>query len=461
MLKTPYRLSSRSIGLPWADWGWAHWFILCQFMMQLLLLFSQFGALRGLMRTASFFISLGLVFWLPGPGIKHPAKGTAIAIMCMLVLQLFLNPGLNTFPAGLAQCAMYLAIIGPVFWASRLKINAAGFYALILLLWAFHTVSSLFGILQVYNPGRYQPFLSTAIKGTIYGGENLKITLANGLEVYRPMGLTGEPGGAAGAGFYALLLGVGIALQARNPLLRIAGAGSSAIGLFCIYLSQVRSVLIFSILCLVILGIVLLRQGKVLQFTLMSSAVGVLFASVFTWAVAVGGSQTMERVMTLFAEAPQEVYQQNRGSYLAYTLQTLLPDHPMGAGLGRWGPIWTYFGLNNNPETRPIWVEIQLTGWLLDGGILLIVAYAVALYLTCHVAWRLANNPQLGDLGFWAGLIFAYDIGAIVITFNYPLFNSQGGMEFWLLNSCLFVAGYKSWLKSDQPPVRKQLKQQS
>jgi hypothetical protein len=42
-------------------------------------------------------------------------------------------------------------------------------------------------------------------------------------------------------------------------------------------------------------------------------------------------------------------------------------------------------------------------------------------------------------------LIFAYNIGAIAITFNYPLFIGQGGMEFWLLNSSLFVAGYHSW----------------
>ncbi len=459
MLKTSHRLSSSSIRLPWANWGWAHWFIICQFILQLSLLSSQFGELRVFMRAFSFFISLGLVLWLPGPGIKHPAKGAAIAIMAIMVLQLFLNPGLNTFLAGLAQCAMYLAIIGPLFWASRLKINQAGFYTLILLLWAFHTVSSLFGILQVYNPGRFQPYLSTAIKGLPFGDEGLKITLANGTEVYRPMGLTGEPGGAAGAGFYALVLGVGLALQARNPLLRIAGLGSAAIGLFCIYLSQVRSILVFAVICLVILGIVLLRQGKVLQVTVMASTVGVLFASVFGWAMAVGGSQTMERVMTLFAEAPQDVYQQNRGGFLTYTFQTMMLDYPMGAGLGRWGPISIYFGVNNNPETRPLWVEIQLTGWLLDGGILLIIAYAVALYFTCQVAWRLATNPHLGDLAFWAALIFAYDIGAIVITFNYPLFISQGGMEFWLLNSCLFVAGYKSWLKSTHPPTREQLKQ--
>jgi len=41
-------------------------------------------------------------------------------------------------------------------------------------------------------------------------------------------------------------------------------------------------------------------------------------------------------------------------------------------------------------------------------------------------------------------LIFAYDIGAVAITFNYPLFMSQGGMEFWLLNAVLFAAASNS-----------------
>jgi hypothetical protein len=46
----------------------------------------------------------------------------------------------------------------------------------------------------------------------------------------------------------------------------------------------------------------------------------------------------------------------------------------------------------------------------------------------------------LGDFALWGGLIFAYDIGVVALTFNYPIFMSQGGMEFWLLNTALFVA---------------------
>lgn len=451
MQKISRPLSSLSLPIPWASWNWAHAFMIVQFSLQILLLFPQFGGMRAVMRTASFFISLALLIWLPGPGLKHPVKRWAIAVMAVLVLELFLNPSLNGFVAGVAVCALYLAIMGPIFWCSRLKMSLEGFRWLIWLLWGFHTLSSYFGILQVFNPGQYQPFLSTAIKGLQWGGDNLKITLANGLEVYRPMGLTDQPGGAASAGFYALLLGIGIALQSRNPLFWLAGVGSGIIGLFCIYLSQIRSILICSVVCLVVLGIVLLRQRKFAEVTALATGGVLLFAGVFSWAVAVGGNETFERIMSLFVDNPQAVYQRNRGGFLLDTIFNLLPQYPLGAGLGRWGPLSVYFGDNTNPLTQPLWAEIQVTGWLYDGGVPLIMVYSVALVSTCYLVWKLANNSHLGELRFWAALIFAYDIGALVITFNYPLFIGTGGMEFWLLNTCLFVAAYRTWTEPFSP----------
>jgi hypothetical protein len=37
-------------------------------------------------------------------------------------------------------------------------------------------------------------------------------------------------------------------------------------------------------------------------------------------------------------------------------------------------------------------------------------------------------------------MVFAYDVGALAMTFNYPIFISQSGLEFWILNACLFGA---------------------
>jgi len=422
------------------QWTRAHTFILLQFCLQIALLFPQFGVFRASMRIASFALSLLLLVTLGGKGPRHPAREAAIWVLVILLLSLCLHPSINTLAAGAAQFAIYLAILGPLFWASRFKMTPKAFENLIFLFWGFHTLSAFFGVLQTYFPGRFQPFISTAYEKTLFGADALRIVLASGEQIYRPMGLTDRPGGAAMAGFYALLFGVGIALKMKNPILKIAGMGSAALGLFCIYLSQVRSVLVLAVVCMICLATVLTRTGQFGRLTAMSGGVTALFVGTFTWAVAIGGESTLKRITSLFAGNPQEVYYQHRGHFLQNTFENLLPQYPLGAGLGRWGTILGYFGNPNDSFASPIWVEIQWTGWLLDGGVPLIIAYIIAIYLACRTAWKIALNQQLGDFALWGGLIFAYNIGALAITFNYTIFNSQSGMEFWLLNTALFVA---------------------
>ncbi|UUO16204.1 MULTISPECIES: hypothetical protein [Aphanizomenonaceae] len=436
--QTEHNLSNSSI---WKklNWTWAHSFILLQFTLQLLLLIPQVGLLRVPIRGASFALSLFLLVRLKPEGNKHPATNPALIVMAILVLELSLHPQINSITAGLAQCAMYLAILSPLFWVRGLKITQVGFNSLMFLMWGIHTLSSCFGVLQVYFPGKFQPSLSTVIQNSIYGGDNLLITLTNGIQVYRPMGLTDSPGGAANAGFYALLFGVVIAIKYKNPILRLTGIASGGIGLFCIYLSQVRSILALSAISMVFLALVLIRTAQIARLTMMVSSVTALFIATFSWAVAIGGQSTLNRITSLFAGSAHQVYQENRGHFLQDTINNLLPKYPLGAGLGRWGMMNNYFGDNTYLESQPIWVEIQWTGWLLDGGVPLILAYVAALYLAGITAWKIAINRKLGDFALWGGLVFAYNLGAIAITFNYPIFNSQGGMELWLLNGALFV----------------------
>jgi hypothetical protein len=424
------------------NWTWAHTFILIQFGLQLLLLIPQIGLLRVPMRIASFALSLFLLVRLKPEVCKHPATNPALIVMAVLVLELGLHPQINSITAGLAQCAMYLAILSPLFWARGLKITQVGFNNLMFLMWGIHTLSSGFGVLQTYFPGKFQPSLSTVIQNSKYGGDQLLITLANGVQVYRPMGLTDAPGGAATAGFYALLFGVVIAIKYKNPILRIAGIASGGIGLFCIYLSQVRSVLVLACISMILLAVVLIRTAQIARLTMMVSSVTALFIATFSWAVAIGGQSTLKRITSLFAGSADKLYQENRGHFLQDTINDLLPKYPLGAGLGRWGMMNGYFGDNAYLESQPIWVEIQWTGWLLDGGVPLILAYVAALYFACITAWQIAINRKLGDFSLWGALVFAYNLGAIAITFNYPIFNSQGGMELWLLNSALFVAAH-------------------
>jgi hypothetical protein len=224
------------------------------------------------------------------------------------------------------------------------------------------------------------------------------------------------------------------------------GAGSSALGLFCILLSQVRSILVSLVICLLFFAVILIRTAQFSRLTAMASGVTALFVATFGWAIAVGGTSTLDRINTLFADKAENIYHQNRGYFLQDTIENLIPQYPFGAGLGRYGMMNQYFGDRSNMEAQPMWVEIQWTGWVIDGGIPLTIAYVAAISIACYTAYKIATDRELGDFALWGGLILSYNIGAIATCFNYPIFLSQGGMQLWLLNAALFVAAnnYKS-----------------
>ena len=430
------------LGLKRDEWNWAHNFMLIQFIFQLLLLFPGIGAARTILRIGSFGLSLYLLATIGNKGVDYPNKLPVYGIIIILILSLCFNSTLNSIPAGLAQIAMYLAILAPVFWASRLPFSETGFRNLLMIIWIFQAISSLVGLLQVYFPGQFQFQLSSVITDSVYGGENLKIVLANGASVYRPSGLTDQPGGAATAGLYSVLFGLGFFLEGKNKYLAGLGVLSTFIGFFCIYMTQVRSILITTCICILCLLIVLAIGRNFKRALTLIGMLQPLILGTFGWAVAVGGARTLDRIGSLFVGSTSEVYHQNRGIFLEHTINDLLPKYPWGAGLGRWGMMNMYFGKNGNPFTDPIWVEIQWTGWLLDGGIPLIIAYVIALAIACYLAIKIVFEERLDGLPFWGAVIFSYNIGMVMITFNYPFFISQGGMEFWLLNTAIFVAGF-------------------
>ena len=428
------------------NWTWLHTFVLTQFLFQIMLLFPQIGLLRVPMRMAFFGLSLLFLILFPPKGERHPATVPAILVMSIMFLGLGFHPYTNSLASGLAQCFLYLSILAPLFWVSGLKITTKGFESLIVLIWFFQTVSAGLGVLQIYFPGQFQPALSANIQNSEWGVEIGSIILANGVKTFRPMGLTDTPGGAATAGFFALLFGVVIALKFRNPFLALLGAGSSAVGLFCILLSQVRSILVSLVICLLFFAVILVRTAQFSRLTAMASGVTALFVATFGWAIAVGGTSTLDRINTLFADKAENVYHQNRGYFLQDTIENLIPQYPFGAGLGRWGMINQYFGDPGNMDAQRMWVEIQWTGWVIDGGIPLTIAYVAAILIACYTAYKIATDCQLGDFSLWGGLILSYNIGALATCFNYPIFLSQDGIQFWLLNAALFatVSNYKS-----------------
>ncbi|HTL89123.1 MAG TPA: hypothetical protein VL134_06965, partial [Leptolyngbya sp.] len=386
--------------------SWLHAFVLVQFLLQILLLFPEISAYRIVMRVGAFALSLGLLLKIRKPGSQHPAKPWAIAVLGIMAMQLFWHPYLSSVPAGLAQCLMYLAILAPLFWVSRLDLKERDFCGLIYLIWGFHTLSSIAGVLQVYYPEVFQFAVSSVIENGVYGGDQLKITLANGQLIYRPAGLTDIPGGAATSGFYTLLLGTGIALQQRHLIFRALGLASIPTGLFCIYLSQMRSTLICALVCWVAIALILVQLKQFWKVAAMVCAAGFILAVTTSWAANVGGDMMNDRFLALLSDRPDTVIYQNRGIFLDETINGLIPQFPLGAGLGRWGMMNAYFGDHSNPITAPLWAEIQWTGWVLDGGIPLVLAYLGALVGACLGTWRVVYDRR-SSLQLWGVIVLS------------------------------------------------------
>jgi hypothetical protein len=337
-----------------------------------------------------------------------------------------------------------LAILGPIFWVPKAGVNALTFQRLAVTLWLFYTASAVLGVLQAYFPGRFEPQLSSVLAAHDRQQLlSLKIKLVSGDRVFRPMGLTDTPGGAAYGGLYAILLGTGILLLPKPPFsgARTLAVGSMIAGMICMYLCQVRSLLVMAGVCVLALLGLLLLSGRVSKLLGLLTAVGVVIPVAFVAAVSLGGRVVTDRLSSLVESDAGTVYNTHRGHFLTTTITEFLPQFPLGAGLGRWGMISTYFG-----GKAALWAEIQWTGWVFDGGLPLVLLYfaaIVAVSVGC-LKVALAKGGDDSSLALWGAVIVAYDVGAVAMCFNAPLFAGTGGIEFWLLNAALLCAAQSS-----------------
>lgn len=441
------------------------YFIALEIICQLALLSSTLAPFRVFFRTAVFGVSLMLFFLLPGYGKQHPAAKAAVFVMVVLGVSM-LNPGINSEMAAAAEFGLYLAVLAPLFWVSRIRIDLAEMRRVFRILWGFQVVSSIFGVLQVYFPARFQFAVSTVVQGqgTGYLGMQ-RFQNAYGELVFRPMGLTDTPGGAAAAGFLAVLFAAAFFLLDQRRWMQITAAGAMLVGMAAIYLSQVRVMLVMEMVCMLTFVTLMSWRAARVSNPLLGRRIGskrlayltglMALAAVggFVWAVGVGGTAITDRVNSLTAENPGEVYQKNRGQFLAYTIEEVLPNYPLGAGPGRWGMMFYYFGDPSNTKNPALWAEIQWTGWLYDGGIALVLVYALAIALAFRVSYQVGLNERSGELATLAAVVFAYDVGVLAATFDSCFFIGGGGLDFWMFNAMLFNAAYHTMRKPMPRPA--------
>jgi hypothetical protein len=422
-------------------------FVLFQFACQLLLITSVGGAIRVVLRSVMFVASIALFLFLRRQRVPiHDAAKVAVWIMVLLGAEM-LHPDTNGALSGAAHWALYFAILSPLFWVPRLQNGTQAIRRLITVFWLFHTTSCVLAVLQVIYPGEFQPHLSSAVSSVGDSYVNgLTITTASGDVTFRPMGLTDTPGGAGASGVYAALFGMGILFGYRQYWLRGMALASVALGMVAVYLSQVRLSVVILALSLAAAGFIIMVRRGARWMAGFVAAVALMGALAYGWAVGLAGNTVTSRLETLTEEDPALVYYRNRGIFLEYTVDEMIPKFPLGAGLGRWGMINTYLGQNDDPERGPLWAEIQLTGWVYDGGVLMIALYGLALLLAMRQAIWIAVRAPFSPLWIWAAILFAYDVGALAMTFSYPVFIGQAGMEFWLFNAALVSAAVQSGL---------------
>jgi hypothetical protein len=415
-------------------------FVIAQTALPALLFVPGFQPVRLQLRTASFLISAAmLAWWAAQPGRdheRHPAVPWIVAAGAYLALMI-LHPLTSSTIAGIAHLALFVSIVAPLFWVPSYVRDADRLARLMLLLLVCNGVNAAVGVLQVYDPARWMPMeMSRIVTESSFGLGAVTYMGPKGL-IVRPPGLFDNPGAVAGPGMYAALLGLVFAVSSRPLPLRIVALGASFAGLAAIYLSQVRVSLVVSVVMLASYAAVLAAQRRRRRAAVFGAAAATLVLVAFGFALVLGGRSIAERTSTLLQQDPISLYSASRGGQLVYTFSELLINHPLGAGLGRWGMVAGYFGGAENPESTPLWAEIQIAGWAIDGGIPLLFLSAAALIVTFRSQVRVALHSIDPKIRACAAVVVAVNLGTAALSFSFTPFVTQVGLQFWFLAGAL------------------------
>ncbi len=221
-----------------------------------------------------------------------------------------------------------------------------------------------------------------------------------------------------------------------------AGCGAAAI-----YLSEVRvSLVVLALMMAAYAGVLSMQRRTQRAFTFATFA-GVMIVAAFALALTLGGDTIAERTFTLFAQDPVSLYSSSRGNQLVYAYDDLITTYPLGAGLGRWGMIAGYFG-----AAHPLWAEIQISGWSIDGGIPLLVASVGGLIVTLLAQWKIAKSDPNPKTRACAAIGLAANLGTAALIVSFTPFVTQIGLQFWFLSGA--IQGIATQRVARQPPPR-------
>jgi hypothetical protein len=426
----------------WERLQWIEIFIAIQFLWGAFIFIPGAQQYRGYIRALPYIASLGML----GLYVTHRTRealprssGILIGALLLLVLNL-VHPS-SQLSAGVAQCIFQLSIAAPLFWAHKVVRAPALVEKLLVIVFAMNALSAGLGVLQVYFPDRFMPseFNSLGLQLNQYYLDGLTYTGSDGRLIIRPPGLSDQPGAAASAGALTAIIGLGLLLRRRQPGQAMLIVGAVTVGFAAIYLSQVRSTLLATIGAVALLALVALRRGRVAAAGSLLLAGAAIVVTSFLWASSIGGDSVSQRFSSLQGGGALDAYRTGRGAFVQQTMGELLDQYPLGAGVGRWGMMHTYFGNQYEYQSAPIYVEIQLTGWLLDGGVLMWLLYGGATLLSLWAAFTLTKGPD-PTMSEVALIVLGVNAYILVLAMGAPVFNTQLGILFWMLAGVLHGA---------------------
>ena len=422
---------------------WLMLFLGAQFLWGALLFLPGAQAYRPIIRALPYAFSAGLfIVYVMRVVRGRSPRGTVPLTLALGLLAANLLHPTSQIAAGVAQCVFQATIAAPMFWGWKAVDSAAQLRRLLIVAFVFNTAGAALGVLQVYFPKQFMPpeFSSLGSRLNDMYLESLTYEGIGGERIVRPPGLSDQPGGAATAGALTVVLGAGLSIAARSNRVRALTMGAAAVGLAAIYLTQVRSLLLMSVAALAVMAIMLFRRGQVVMAGRIALSAGVLVILAFFWARSLGGASVQERFIGITQQGAMRTYQENRGGFVSETFGDLLDRYPLGAGLGRWGMMQIYFANPDKVESAPIYVEIQLTGWLLDGGVPMWVFYGGAVLLSLLASYRLSIRNRQPELAGVALIVFCVQVLIAGFGWAGPVFNTQLGILFWFLASALYGA---------------------
>lgn len=426
-------------------WGWLEWLTLSLPLMPGLVFIPGLSFIRVVVRISAFLLPMVAWYYVASKGKRRSGRESfkpfATMKFCIVwVLIEILNPmGIAAPFAVLAEAMLTISVISPLFWTAYDLKTSKQVPRMMMILFLCNALGGVMGILQVRYPGRFDPPAIPAFQAL---GEEMAMGIYtyqtdDGRSIMRPCGLTDTPGGACIAGAAAGLLGLCWALRPLAIWKRGFCLLMSFLGIAAVYYTQVRSLLVVEVVCIMVLVALFTLQGNVIQATQIGVlGTGLILGSLVWVAINVGGA-VLDRFGTLVKEDQGKLYQNSRGMFVQDTFTKTIFEYPLGAGMGRFGQTQAYFG---SSSVSAEWAEVQWPAWLLDGGIVLLFAYPYAVVAAILDSMRVALRSKDKDLAYWAAVVVAVNISTFATCFSQMPFLAAGGLQFWTFAAVIHAA---------------------